>query len=674
MLAIDTETTGPDLFHGCKPFYVSTCDDIGNVKSFNAEVNPFTREPEWEQPTIDSIKKHISLSAHLRKEDFVFHNTKFDVRSLAHIGVDWQNYWLHTQDTLIASHIFNSNESHKLKELALIYCELLDDDESALRDAVVSARHIGKGLGFDIAREEHPHFPGVKSFSKRKEAWRFDTWLPRAVALHKGYASNHPWYTILDTYADRDAERTILLWLHYLEELGPELFHIYEERIQDLKVSYDIEQRGVTNLPCIFSQLESYRKKTKDFAANVVTNSPLPKFVLQGTGSRKNILHALYAEEIPKCATSLNLPIKDRTDKGAPSTGIKTLVSMLDDVPENSKANKFLTNLILWKKTHKAIEYLESYDAYSVVTNAVIRLHPNLNPTGTHTTRFSSSNPNQQNVGNPEDGSSYEEKQYILSQLLASVGINLRSVYGPTPSRMWYGIDYASLQLRIFAYCCGEQSLIDAFERGEDPHDFMARTIFNLNAKPTKTQRRIAKNVNFGYIFGASPKKIETTSGVTGLWSLLTKRFPSAIKFIDTTSHQVRQKGYISLYDADNETLAYRLNVPRSDPHKGVNYIVQGYEGIIVKRAMIACHTYLDRIKPLYRKGKEPFITMQVHDELVFDAPYALFPNKKENTLPHKLCKLMEDAGQTVGMSTPVECDILTTSWDNPEKLTLKRN
>ena len=91
-------------------------------------------------------------------------------------------------------------------------------------------------------------------------------------------------------------------------------------------------------------------------------------------------------------------------------------------------------------------------------------------------------------------------------------------MYGPHQGRVWFCIDYSQLQLRIFAYLTEEQSMIDAFAAGYDFHGFMASRIFNKDIdKITKSERRIAKNVNFGFVFGASPKKIEATSGMTGL-------------------------------------------------------------------------------------------------------------------------------------------------------------
>jgi len=618
--------------------------------------------------TITDIEEHFHPT---RNNGYVFHNTKFDIRALSTIGIEWSDeQWHMTDDTLIASHIYNSNESHRLKDLSLKYLRLLDDDEKQLRDDVIKARTYGRQLGFNIAVECHPHFPGTKRFTKNSEAWKFDMWLPSAAYELLNHDVPERWKTQPQTYGDRDVERTILLWLLLKDELIEEgLYHIYEERIHDLKTSFIMEQNGVSLRPILNTKLESYKSKAATFRDVCEQSSPVPGFVVQGTGSAKLLKQSLYGQKkntitpILNSSTTFDLPIIEKTKTGEPSTSLSTLISLLPYAENNTRCKQFLTNLILWKKTNKAIEYLSSYDAYAMTYNWGKYLHPSLNMTGTHTTRFSSNAPNQQNVGNPEDGSAYNQEAE-LSRMLAEVGINLREVYGPTEGRVWFGMDYKSLQLRIFAYTSGEQSLIDAFDRGEDPHDYLARRIFNISEdnKPTKDQRRIGKNVNFGFIFGAAPKTIENTAGQPGLWNTLKKIFPSAHKFIESTSIQVKRVGYVCLYNSDNKTLCYRLNVPRQDPHKGVNYIVQGYEGIIVKRAMYQCQQYLEKIAHTYEYP--PYMTMQVHDEIVFDAP-----TNRTKQLPYHLKNLMESAGQTVGMETPVDVDLITTSWDKGEKL-----
>jgi DNA polymerase-1 len=225
----------------------------------------------------------------------------------------------------------------------------------------------------------------------------------------------------------------------------------------------------------------------------------------------------------------------------------------------------------------------------------------------------------------------------------------LRSVFGPQQGRWWLCNDYSQLQLRIFAVVTDEQDMVEAFKRGWDAHDYTARKIFNLkdNVNPSTGQRRIAKNVNFGFIFGASPKKIETTAGMPGLWDTVCAMFPNAHDFIEY------QKELLKKGEPVRTLGGYPLDVPMKEvkwkatqekaAHAAVCYIVQGSEGEIVKRAMRKCDDYLSSEYPVGH------LVLQVHDELDFDMP-ARFPKKHGL----RLKGLMEEAALEYGVVAPV--------------------
>jgi DNA polymerase-1 len=208
--------------------------------------------------------------------------------------------------------------------------------------------------------------------------------------------------------------------------------------------------------------------------------------------------------------------------------------------------------------------------------------------------------------------------------------------------------------------------MIEAFNKGWDAHDYTARRIFYLkdDETPSSGQRRIAKNVNFGFIFGASPKKIESTAGQPGLWSVVCEMFPNAHDFIQ------QQKDLIRMGEPVRTIGGYPLDVPtrfnhwkgthESAAHAAVCYIVQGSEGEIVKRAMRKCDDYLVSSFPAGR------LVMQVHDEISFDMP-ARFPKTHARAL--KTC--MEEAALEFGVHAPVNCEITTKLWNECKKVSL---
>jgi len=174
----------------------------------------------------------------------------------------------------------------------------------------------------------------------------------------------------------------------------------------------------------------------------------------------------------------------------------------------------------------------------------------------------------------------------------------------------------------------------------------------------------ISGNCNFGFIFGASAAKIEATAGIEGLWDTVTYMFPNAHRYLQQTKWEVRNNKYITVPQGYRLYLPYREG--RLAEHAGVNYQVQGCEGSLVKDAMIRNHRYLEKIRHAFDEGEEPFITLQVHDEIIYEFP----ADMDDKTLRHharKLKRNMEKSGEVIGMVTPVEVDIIRSSWDKGE-------
>ena len=631
ILAIDTETTGIDFKHGCRPFAISMCDDSGKRYYLDAPVNVMTRQPQWDASQLSRVIARMD-----RADTLVYHNAKFDIRALESIGVPATRYWDKTHDTVIASHCINSSGPHGLKYLAERYLDIETTDEEDLLDAVRSARRYAKTHKWNYARKGNSQFPAQKS-----SFVKLDYWLPKAVAVDARYPNKHPWHRVCSKYAVLDAVRTIGLYLVYQDgmrdmDMLVDILDHYEEQRSLLPIVYRMEENGVTLNANIDSEISRYEKASTRYLENAYRAAKADPDIAN-FNSNKQLAQQLYGKG------EFGLPVQHETAGGSPSTKAEHLLELREYSSPEKDEYKFITNLLLSKKFTKAKEYLNGYRDIAVHVDGHQYLHPSFNQTGTATTRFSSSNPNAQNIGKGEDPFFAEIKD---------AGLNLRRVFGPRSGRIWICIDYSQLQLRIFAYASQETSLIQAFEDGWDAHDYMASRIFNTD-KPTKGQRRIAKNCNFGFVFGASPKKIEETARMPGLWDIVTQMFPSAHKFLESNMRQARKDGWVRTMDG------YPLTVDRRQPHKATNYIVQGTEGDIVKKAMIYTDKYL-------KKGNyEAYLTMNVHDELVFDCPRGW-------SMGHikKLCSLMEQAGKDVGVITPVDAELVTETWATSKEIT----
>lgn len=684
-LALDTETSGLSLLHGCRPFFVSTCDEIGNTDAnWEWDICPKTRNALVTKKQVKQIDEIVNDA-----ECVILHNAKFDLHALQLIGVRLPP-WEKIHDTLAMSHVLDSAEPHGLKPLAAKYCEFPISDEQDLQKACVKARHLAGKIGWAIAGPTHPHFKPASKSGGKKNSWpKSDMWLPRQYAIHSRTSTPELYKTLTDEefsrwlgvcrkYAIGDAVRTMLLYDVFKEWLAEDkLEKVYRMQRAALAPLYAIEKNGFPILPkqlAVQTKLmEEKRAKQETTANKIAERATKQKFNIRSHAKIKNLLYKTWG-----------LPIIKRTKpsksapKGNPSSDFETMLRLaFGEYPEAKKPEikEFLQAYCQYSKFNTATTYLRSYDANRIKR----RLYATANNQGTATTRVSFSDPNLQNIG--KGGAALGIDDYEIQLFLDALGAenkSLRSVFGPLPGTYWYDLDYSQLQLRIFAFVANEQELIEAFARGWDAHTFVARKIFRLrdDQEPTKLQRRIAKNVNFGFVFGASPRKIEATAGVPGLWDTVISIFPNAHKFMQSVKKQVRNHGHVTTPGG------YRLMCDQE--HKGVNYIVQGAEGEIVKRAMINTYRYTLQQQ---RLGKDQFrLLLQVHDELIFQDQAEPFKTKivdkgdgKTDTLitlrnsryVQGVRGIMEEAGAYYGMSTPVDAELVTDNWSKSYKIIL---
>lgn len=642
-LAIDVEANGAFIKHGCRPFFLSTCNNEGENVSFEFDVVPTTREVIYSKTKLQEFRRVVNSYKY-----FSFHNAMFDIEMLSvlpFVGDDLLEIFEKAarlgriDDTMFSSHIIDSKELKGLKEQALIHCGILDDDEKALDDCIKKLRLKAKSLQWAIAGPDIPSLAG-----QTDKFHKCDMWLPRAWAQHHKLKKSAPEWTLCSTYGDLDTWRTICLRVAHARILNenPQWIEGYR---RNLDLIFPLMRMQNTGLGLHKSNFTSEIKETTELAKKHLGK-------LQSLAAMQGM-----QDFNPNSPIQLNklifgkyeLKSVKETKTGNPSTDKEAIPKLLAST-KSKQATKFLRELIDYKKVNTVRTYLQSYDRYRLG----YKLYPSFGVVGTSTTRFNSYTPNGQNIGKGKELLDSDGLPIVDSNGKAIMQYSIRKVFGPPKGYQWATVDYDQLQLRIFAYWSKEPSLIKAFEDGFDFHTYMAMRIFETDS-PTSLQRRRAKNVNFGYIFGAGPAKIDATAGVPGLTARVSKMFPNVSESIAKTVEQIKKKGYV-------ETMGgYRLSVPRYMQYAGVNYIVQGTEGDIVKRAFKKIYDYLE-------ENEFPMeLTLQVHDEFILQFEKSL----KYKSVLKNIKRIMEESGDYFGVACVAKPDLVTDNWAESTSLAI---
>src|SRR5262249_31266516 len=149
-------------------------------------------------PLSDVAELEIAL---IEADELVLHNAKFDVTALTPLIGEGHWPWEKTHDTLIAAHLLGSNHQHDLTSHVLRYLGVdLQPYEDKLHRACTGARTLAKKIpGWKIAKKGRPDMP-----SATERVWKYDSWLPKAVAVELKYPDDHPWHTVLRDYSNAD--------------------------------------------------------------------------------------------------------------------------------------------------------------------------------------------------------------------------------------------------------------------------------------------------------------------------------------------------------------------------------------------------------------------------------------------------------------------------------------
>lgn len=629
-IAIDSETTGLFLHHGCRAFMVTACDEDGLLFKWLFRVNPFTRNIQYDGATVREMFNTLN-----KYGIWIFHNAVFDMMVLKYINPKLFSVELYESkeihDTMIMAHTHKSVSRLGLKPLAMYHLGIPEDDEHELHDIINISRRRAKKLGWAIAEPTHPH---LRPLMKDKKFC--DYWLPYELATRKPEVFPLPEeldvaLNACSKYALTDVERTMGLFIYFkeiLERRGD--WDHYFKHSKVILPTYDMMRRGFkvneTQLPKTIIALTNERKKLVKAMATIVGDE---SYNPNSGPQTAKFLYELNKLEIPKF-----------TDSGNPSTDKDSLLELLEypDLPEH--VEKFINYKITYNKFTTADQYLKSYDRFSVEGY----VYPGLKIPGTKTLRFSCRDPNAQNVSKLDD-SKTEHNKYDTS-----LSINLRNVFGPPEGYLWFCIDYTQLQLRIFAECCKDPLLQEGFRNNLDIHNVVACRVFKTK-KPTELQRRAAKGINFGIIFGAGARKIEAMTKVPGSYKEFKAQFPLVDQYLKEAEQTAKKQGFIRTLGG------YPLYVERRRGYKACNIIVQGTEGELVKDAM--CRAFKE-------SKHQPFVPiMMVHDEIIFQSKKPMNIEDIDLYRPsiETYSKLMMQASLAVGVPTTTDAKVTNTAW-----------
>jgi len=430
-------------------------------------------------------------------------------------------------------------------------------------------------------------------------------------------------------YAAEDADITLRLHraiFPALEQL-PEQLSVYNDiEIPLLPVLAQMEQTGVLiDCDVLDQQSQSIGQRLDELeieAHNLAGKS----FNLS---SPKQLQQILFEE--------LKIPVIKKTPKGAPSTAEEVLQELALDYP--------LPKIILENRGLSKLKSTYTDKLPLMVSPKTGRVHTSYHQAVTATGRLSSTDPNLQNI-----------------PIRSEQGRKIRQAFIAPADHKIVAIDYSQIELRIMAHLSNDKGLVTAFSEGKDVHRATAAEIFAVELDEVTTdQRRSAKAINFGLIYGMSAFGLAKQLNIgrhqaQEYQDKYFERYPGVLTYMEETRQKASEQGYV-------ETLfGRRLYLPDINAKNGmrkkaaeraaINAPMQGTAADIIKKAMLAVANWLsekndDRIK----------MTMQVHDELIFEI--------HQDIVEEVTAKLVELMNNAVELSVPLIAEAgVGDNWD----------
>ena len=435
----------------------------------------------------------------------------------------------------------------------------------------------------------------------------------------------------LDTaapYAAEDADITLQLHQELWRQLNEHesLRKVYEEIEQPLvPVLLAMEETGVlVDREMLATQSGELAKKMVELEASAhdLAGGPF------NLGSPKQLQQILFEK--------LELPVIRKTPKGQPSTAEDVLVELAADYD--------LPAVILAYRSVSKLKSTYTDKLPLQIAASTGRIHTSYHQAVAATGRLSSTDPNLQNI-----------------PIRTPEGRRIRQAFVPADGQVLLAADYSQIELRIMAHLSGDKGLLKAFANEQDVHRTTAAEVFGMALdEVSDDQRRSAKAINFGLMYGMSAFGLAKQLGITRgeaqeYTDLYFDRYPGVKSYMDGIRDEASTQGYVEtvfgrrlyLPEINARNVQRRQYAERS----AINAPMQGTAADIIKKAMILVHDWLITEKPGAR------MIMQVHDELVFEVDV-----DKIDEVRDRVIELMNGAAE---LSVPLKVDAgIGSNWD----------
>jgi len=429
-------------------------------------------------------------------------------------------------------------------------------------------------------------------------------------------------------YAAEDADVTLQLHEALWPRLAalPRLREVYEELEQPLvPVLYRMERFGV------LVDRELLRKQSSELAVRMLELQALAHAEAGGAfnvDSPKQLQEILFGR--------LGIPVVRKTPTGQPSTA--------EDVLEELAAAYPLPKLILEYRGIAKLKSTYTDKLPDQIDPQTGRIHTSYHQAVAATGRLSSSDPNLQNI-----------------PIRTPEGRRIRQAFVAPPGYSLVAADYSQIELRIMAHLSGDASLLSAFADDRDVHQATAAEVFGIPLEAvTSDQRRSAKAINFGLIYGMSAFGLARQLGIgrgeaQRYVDLYFERYPGVKRYMDETRQKARDAGYVEtifgrrlyLPDIQSRNQGLRQSAERS----AINAPMQGTAADIIKKAMITVDGWLTSSAVPAR------LIMQVHDELILEVA--------DGAVDAVVLQLRQHMARAAELAVPLKVDVgIGANWD----------
>jgi DNA polymerase-1 len=429
-------------------------------------------------------------------------------------------------------------------------------------------------------------------------------------------------------YAAEDADITLQLHTALWTQLGEQsaLKKVYEEIEQPLvPVLLEMEEIGVLVDRKMLTRQSSELAKTMaklETKAHELAGGPF------NLGSPKQLQQILFEQ--------LELPVIRKTPKGQPSTAEDVLVELANDYE--------LPAVIIEYRSVSKLKSTYTDKLPLQINERTGRIHTSYHQAVAATGRLSSTDPNLQNI-----------------PIRTAEGRRIRQAFIAPRGQVLLAADYSQIELRIMAHLSADEGLLKAFAKELDVHRATAAEVFELALEDvTADQRRSAKAINFGLMYGMSAFGLAKQLGIPrgeaqAYVDLYFDRYPGVKAYMDNTRETASEQGYVET------VFGRRLYLPEINARNAqrrqyaersaINAPMQGTAADIIKKAMITVHDWLNTDKPGAR------MIMQVHDELVFEVD--------ENKIDAVRARVIELMSGAADLSVPLKVDAgVGLNWD----------